>query len=129
MYKAGLIAFLFFSLCFATQFHDTDPPLVHDFAVTPVNSDAWVEIKTDTTSRIQLISISQNSGSYFRFGFTADSSDPSGDGSFVVAPTGLGQTQFSMPAGSDLFLKAIDADASTGELYLNLHKEPVISSQ
>jgi len=128
MYKAGLIAFLFSSLCLATQFYDTDPPLVHDFAVTAVTSAAWVEIKTDTTSRLQSISIFQNSGSNFFLGFSADSSDPSEE-LVVVFPTGLGITNLSFPAGSDLFLKAIDADASSGELYLNLFKEPLISTQ
>jgi len=124
-----LLLFLFLPLSvWATTFYDYEAPLVHDFSVTNVNSNAWVAIRSNSSKRTQAIEVSNGTSNYFFFGFSS-SGDPSGDGSVILSPTGIPVSDLSIPSGSSLFLKAVDTDTSSGKIFFNILQEPVIQTQ
>lgn len=125
----SFLCLLVFGFAEATTFNRVDPPLVVDFSLTNVDSTGWFSVAT-TGNRYQALDIFQDQGSTFYAGFTT-SEDPSGNGDFILFPAGNDYVPITVPASSNLYLKATHGSGSvtSGRVYINPFRPGIISTE
>lgn len=90
----------------------------NDYSVTPVTTGAWVELIAATAGASKSILLFDSSGSTLELGVGAAASESR---VLIIPPGGFGgPIPLLIPAGARLSLRAISANATTGELDLTM---------
>lgn len=87
-----------------------------DYGVTPVTTAAWVQIIASTGAAISHVYIFDSSGSVMELGVGPAAGEIS---KIYVPPGGSGAGwPLSIPAGSRLAIRAVDVDATVGQIVI-----------
>lgn len=88
------------------------------YASTNVTTAAWVELDSSLNSRVSHIEIADTSGQTMKLGIGASGSESD---LIHIIPGGNGKLPLPLPEGVRLSVRAVSANATTGELVLNLY--------
>lgn len=94
-----------------------DGGIRNNYVSSPVTTGAWVELVAATTTDITQLFIFDSSGQTLELGVGAAASEVR---QCLIPPGGFdGPLPIAIPSGSRIAIKAISANASTGELVVN----------
>lgn len=87
-----------------------------DYGVTPVTTAAWVQIEPNLPNNVRFVEIFDSSGSVMLLSYGPAASETL---ALQVQPGGNKIEPCLLNKGMALSLKALDADATTGQFVLN----------
>jgi len=89
----------------------------YDYVAVPVTTAAYTEIIASTSDAVTKLFIFDSSGQslYLATGAAASEIDQ-----MIIVPGGNGECSLIIPAGTRISVKAISANATAGELIINL---------
>lgn len=90
----------------------------NNYASANVSTSAWTELIASTASAATEVEIFDSSGETLELGIGAASLETR---TAIIFPGGNGRIPVAVPAGSRLSVKAISANATVGEICLNLY--------
>lgn len=93
-------------------------PLVNDYSSTNVTTAAYVQLIASVPADVKQIEIFDSSGSALYLAIGAAASEVN---KMIVFPGGNSRVPMQIPAGSRLSIKALDVNATTGELLINFY--------
>lgn len=93
-----------------------EAPIRKDYSAGSVTTAAYVQLVAATTGVINKIQIFDSSGSVLKIAVGAAASEVD---QIFVFPGGNGDVDLLIPVGSRISIKAVDADATTGQLLIN----------
>jgi hypothetical protein len=92
----------------------------NDYSSTSVTTSAWVQLDSSMNADTHELEIFDSSGSVLKLGIGASGSET--DIPFHIIPGGnANRIAVSIPQGSRLAIKAVDATASSGQLVINCY--------
>jgi len=92
----------------------------NDYSSTGVLTSAYVEIVASTTNKITSMGIFDSSGQTVKLALGAAASEVD---QFLIRPGGEEEVRVNVPAGSRISLRAVSANATTGEISINFFGE------
>lgn len=96
----------------------TDPFIRNDYSSTNVTTGAYVELIASTANAVKEIEIFDSSGETLKLALGAAASEVD---KLLIVPGGNERVPFQMAAGSRLSVRAVSANATTGELIINFY--------
>lgn len=110
-----ILSLLIATLC-PRAIADTLPINVRNvYTVTPVTTAAWTELVASTANATSAIWIFDSSGQTLELGVGTPGNEQR---LMLSSPGGLGLVKYNMSAGTRVSIKAVSANATTGELNL-----------
>ena len=87
-----------------------------DYGVTPVTTGAWVQIEPSLPANVRKIEVFDSSGSVIELAYGPAGSETM---AIILAPGGRTLEPCLLNMGMALSLRALDANASSGQFVLN----------
>lgn len=99
--------------------NETSETVRNDYSSVNVTTAAWVELIASTAAETNMVEIFDSSGSVLELGTGGAGAEVR---KIFIMPGGNGKIPLDIAAGTRIALKAVDTNATTGQICINLYK-------